>query len=92
MDATSATPNASQSDFGAYWDIPSKSAKPLAANFVVVNATLVCACAAVAARRAEAVDVAVGLLFGALVVNVAVLKFFRARTFQAPLAQAREGL
>ncbi len=66
--------------------------RALAANVIVVNTALICAAAAVAARRSEGVDVALALMFGALVVNIAVLKVFRARTFQAPLAQAREGL
>ncbi len=66
--------------------------RALAANIIVVNAALICTSAAVAARRSEGVDVALALLLGALVVNIAVLKVFRARTFQAPLAQAWEGL
>lgn len=64
----------------------------LAANVVVVNAALVCACGGAAMRRADMIDVALALLFGAFVLNVAVFKFFRARTFQPPLAQAGEGL
>lgn len=66
--------------------------RALAANFIVMNAALICAGAAVAARRADGIDVALALLLGAFVVNVAVLKFFRAHTFQAPLAQPGEGL
>ena len=64
----------------------------LAANAITMYAALICACGAVAAGRTDGVDVALALLLGSFVVNVAVLKFFRTRTFQAPLAQAQEGL
>lgn len=65
--------------------------RTLAANTIVLNAALVCAAGASAARRSDGIDAALALMFVAFVINVALLKFFRARTFQAPLAQAREG-
>ena len=48
------------------------------------------AAAAVMAGRAMWIDSALALLLSSLVVNVAVLKFFRLRTFQAPLAREEE--
>lgn len=62
----------------------------LAANSVVVKAALICAALAVAGGRADWVDVSLALLIAGLICNAAVLKFFRARTFQAPLAMQRE--
>ena len=66
--------------------------RTLAANTIVLTAALVCAAGAWAARRSDAIDAALALMFAALVINVALLKVFRARSFQAPLAQVREGL
>jgi multicomponent Na+:H+ antiporter subunit F len=66
--------------------------RTLAANLMVMNVALLCACLASAAGHTVAIDIALALLFGSFVINVAVLKFFRARNFQAPLAQTREGL
>jgi multicomponent Na+:H+ antiporter subunit F len=63
----------------------------LSANVAAAMAALLCACGAAATGRGALIDVALALLFGALVVNVAVFKFFRARSFQPPLSQpARE--
>ena len=62
----------------------------LAVNAVVAKIVLVIAAIAAATGHAELVDVALALAFAAFVINVAVLKFFRARTFQAPLARAGE--
>ena len=64
--------------------------RALAAKLVVIEAALACAGAAVLLDTAAVVDVALALVFGALVLGVAVLKFFRARTFQAPLVRAGE--
>lgn len=61
--------------------------RALAANGVVLRGALACAALAVAFGRAEWVDVAFALVLGALVLNAAVLKFFRARSFQPPLAR-----
>jgi multicomponent Na+:H+ antiporter subunit F len=62
----------------------------LATNAAVSKAVLVVAALAAAFGRAEWVDVALALVLALFVANVASLKFFRARTFQAPLARARE--
>lgn len=62
--------------------------RTLAAASVTIKASLIGAAAAAAAGRADWVDAALALLFAALVTNAAVLKFFRARTFQAPLARS----
>lgn len=59
--------------------------RALSANMIAVMAALICASGATALRRGELIDVALALLFGACVLNVAVFKFFRARTFQPPL-------
>lgn len=59
----------------------------LGANAVVQKAALICAAVAVAAGRSDWLDVALALVLGGFVFNVAVLKFFRVRSFQAPLAR-----
>jgi multisubunit Na+/H+ antiporter MnhF subunit len=61
--------------------------RALAANAVVLRASLAAAALAVAFGRAAWIDVALALVLGALVLNAAVLKFFRARSFQPPLAR-----
>jgi len=64
--------------------------RALAASTVAINAALMCAAGAVAAGRTEWIDVSIALVLATVVANAAVLKFFRARTFQAPLARQRE--
>jgi multicomponent Na+:H+ antiporter subunit F len=66
--------------------------RALAANAIVIKAALICAAAAVVANRGQWLDVAFAFVFAAIVVNVATLKVFRARTFQAPLAREAEDL
>jgi multicomponent Na+:H+ antiporter subunit F len=66
--------------------------RALAVNAVVFKAALICAALAVALGRSEAVDAAFVLVLGAFVLNAAALKFFRAKTFQAPLARAQDRL
>jgi multicomponent Na+:H+ antiporter subunit F len=61
--------------------------RTLGMNSLVAKAAVICAALAVAAGRAEWIDVALALVLGGFVLNVAVLKFFRTRTFQAPLAR-----
>lgn len=61
--------------------------RALAASVVVLRAALACAALAVAGGEAAWVEVAIVLVFAALVLNAAVLKFFRARSFQPPLAR-----
>jgi multicomponent Na+:H+ antiporter subunit F len=62
----------------------------LAANAISAKVVLVIAAIAAAVGQAELVDVAFALALASFVVNAAVLKFFRARTFQAPLARVGE--
>jgi multicomponent Na+:H+ antiporter subunit F len=62
----------------------------LAATGVAMKLAVIAAAAAVLTGQAAAVDVALALVFALLVVNLAVLKFFRAHTFQAPLARAED--
>jgi multicomponent Na+:H+ antiporter subunit F len=64
--------------------------RTLAANAIVSKAALICAAIAVIAGQSAWVDAAIALTFTAFVVNVAILKFFRARTFQAPLSRREE--
>lgn len=64
--------------------------RTLAANGVVTKLAVVCAAAAVLAGRTDFVDAALAFVFALFVVNVAVLKFFKVRTFQAPLMRAEE--
>lgn len=61
-----------------------------AANGVALKAALAGAAIAVAARRSDWIDGALVLVLCLIVANAALLKFFRARTFQAPLLRATE--
>lgn len=61
--------------------------RALAANGVVLRGALACAALAVAFGRTAWIDVALALVLGALVLNAAALKFFRARSFQPSLAR-----
>jgi multicomponent Na+:H+ antiporter subunit F len=49
------------------------------------HGALIAAAAAVSAGRDDWIDICFAFLAVAMVTNVAVLKFFRARTFQTPL-------
>lgn len=62
----------------------------LAANAAALKAAIIAGAVAMAAGRSEWIDVALALALGAFVVNVAVLKFFRVRTFQPPLVRTQE--
>lgn len=64
--------------------------RALAASSVVTKAALICAALATAAGYPEIIDIALALALGGFVFAVAVLKFFRSGTFQAPMARARE--
>lgn len=57
----------------------------LAANSVATKAALACAALATAFGRADWIDAALALTLGIFVVNVAIVKFFRAHSFQPPL-------
>ena len=69
---------------------PTLHDRALAAKTVIIRTILVCAGLAVAAGRSDWIDVAFALAFAAFVLMVAVMKVFRARTFQTPLARAAE--
>ncbi|MGD9967007.1 MAG: hypothetical protein AB7T59_10830 [Hyphomonadaceae bacterium] len=64
--------------------------RTLAVNGFVIKLAVIAAAAAVLTAQAKWIDVALAFVFGLLVMNVAVLKVFRARTFQAPLARPEE--
>jgi multicomponent Na+:H+ antiporter subunit F len=64
--------------------------RALAAISVTLKAALICAGLAVVFDEGAAADTAIALLLAALVLGVATLKFFRARTFQAPLSLPEE--
>ncbi|HYD73753.1 MAG TPA: monovalent cation/H+ antiporter complex subunit F [Candidatus Binatia bacterium] len=63
--------------------------RALAASSVTAKAALICAALAAAAGRADFVDPAFALALGGFVLNLAILKFFRTGTLQAPMV--REG-
>jgi multisubunit Na+/H+ antiporter MnhF subunit len=69
---------------------PTLHDRALAAGSAITKAALVCAALAAAAGRTDFVDAAFALMLGGFVLNAAVLKFFRAGTFQTPMAQAKE--
>ncbi|MEQ1817326.1 MAG: monovalent cation/H+ antiporter complex subunit F [Terricaulis sp.] len=64
--------------------------RTLAMNGIVIKVAIIAAAAAVATGRASLADAALAFLLASVVANVAVLKFFRSRTFQAPLMRAEE--
>lgn len=64
--------------------------RTLALVSVCVQAALIAAAVAVASGRSDWIDACFGLVAATTVLAVAVLKFFRARTFQAPLASTGE--
>jgi multicomponent Na+:H+ antiporter subunit F len=70
---------------------PTLHDRALAANSVVSKGALICAALAASAGRSEFVDAAFALALGGFVLNAAVLKVFRAGTFQAPLARGEDG-
>lgn len=64
--------------------------RTLAVNGVVMKIAIIVAAAGVITERVVFVDAALGFLLASVVVNIAVLKFFRSGTFQAPLARAED--
>jgi multicomponent Na+:H+ antiporter subunit F len=64
--------------------------RALAANSVVTKSALICAALAATAGRADFVDAAIALALGGFVLNAAILKFFRAGNFQAPMVRGGE--
>lgn len=69
---------------------PTLQDRVLAANLVIVLAATLCAALATLQLKSGALDVALALLLGAYVINLAALKVFKLGTFQAALARARE--
>jgi multicomponent Na+:H+ antiporter subunit F len=61
--------------------------RALIAISVVVKGALLCAAVSVALGRSEGVDVALVLMLACFTLGTATLKFFRARTFQAPMTR-----
>ena len=64
--------------------------RTLAANGMMIKIAILVAAAGVVAGRGVYVDVALAFVLACVVVNVAVLKFFRSRTLQAPLARTED--
>ncbi|MEQ1489368.1 MAG: monovalent cation/H+ antiporter complex subunit F [Terricaulis sp.] len=64
--------------------------RTLAMNGVVMKLAVIAAAAAVVTGRAALVDAALAFLLASVVANIAVLKFFRSGTFQAPLTRAEK--
>ncbi len=60
--------------------------RAFAAKSVLTHAALLAAGAAVLVGARAGVDVAIALYLGAAIIAVAILKFFRTRAFQPPLA------
>ncbi len=68
--------------------------RALSATAVATKVALVCAALAVAAGRPDWIDVSFAMVLATIVAQVAIVKFFRARSFQPPLDRAepaREG-
>jgi multicomponent Na+:H+ antiporter subunit F len=61
--------------------------RALAASSGTTKAALICAALAASAGRADFVDPAFALALGGFVLNVAILKFFRTGSFQAPIVR-----
>lgn len=61
--------------------------RALIAISAVVKGALLCAAVSVALGRSEGVDVALVMMLAAFALGAATLKFFRARTFQAPMSR-----
>lgn len=69
---------------------PSLHDRALAASSVVTKGALLCGALAAALGRTDYVDAAIALALGGFVLNAAVLKFFRAGTFQAPVVRGED--
>ncbi len=64
--------------------------RALATHAILTKAAVICAALAAAAGRSDFADVALALTLCGFVLAAAVLKFFRAGTFQAPLTRRGE--
>jgi len=60
--------------------------RAFAAKTVLTHAALLAACVAALTSTRAGADVAIALYLGTAVIGVAILKFFRTRAFQPPLA------
>ncbi|MBX3509998.1 MAG: hypothetical protein KF700_02285 [Hyphomonadaceae bacterium] len=69
---------------------PTLHDRALAANGVCMSAALACAAMSAATKQAPWAEAAFALVLAGVVLNVAVLKFFRMRSFQPPLARPQE--
>lgn len=65
--------------------------RALAANCLCVMMMLACAALGTAASATAWIDVAFAVSLATIVLSVAAMKFFRTRSFQAPMAR-REGV
>jgi multicomponent Na+:H+ antiporter subunit F len=63
----------------------------LAALSLVGKAALICAALGALIGSSALVDAAITLAFASLVLSAASLKFFRTRTFQAPIGRSARG-
>lgn len=64
--------------------------RTLAANGVIIKLAIIVGAAGVITARTVFVDAALAFVLASVVANVAVLKFFRSRSFQTPLARAED--
>jgi multicomponent Na+:H+ antiporter subunit F len=64
--------------------------RTLAANGVIIKLAIIVGAAGVMTAQSAFVDAALAFVLASVVANVAVLKFFRSRSFQTPLARAED--
>jgi len=64
--------------------------RTLAVNGMINKLAIIVAAAGVVTARGVYVEAALAFVLASVVLNVAVLKFFRSRTLQAPLARAED--
>ncbi len=64
--------------------------RTLAANGVIIKIAIIVAAGGVISGRVVFIDGALAFVLASMVANVAVLKFFRLRSFQAPLVRAED--
>ena len=69
---------------------PTLHDRALSALGATTHMALLCGALALAAGEPRFVEVAFALLIGALISSAAILKFFRARSFQPALAPSRD--
>ena len=64
--------------------------RTLAANGMIIKLAIIVAAAGVVMAQGAYIDAAIAFVLACVVTNVAVLKFFRSRSLQAPLARAED--